>query len=132
MLRTSALLLTLIAGLALAGPACAADPKVIYGTWIERLPDGGGMVTAFTETTISEYGVNAAGQPVTTPMTMAVSYRDLGPSIGVDFKEGGGLLVAVRGPADITLDFPDAATHDLKPWRPPIAAPAPGSKPKAP
>ena len=116
------LLTALVLASAFAGPAFAADPKVIFGSWIERAPEGGGMVTVFTATTISSYGVNAAGQMVTPPMTGEVTYRDLGPSIGVDFKGGGGLLVAVRGPAAITLDFPDAADHDLTRWTPPPAA----------
>jgi hypothetical protein len=126
--KSRATALIAIALLTLPGAASAADPKMLYGSWIEHLPDGGGMVTTFTETTISEVGVNAAGSPITTPMTLQVSYRDLGPSIGVDFKDGGGLLVAVRGPAAITLAFPDAGAHDLVPWRPPAAPTAPKAK----
>jgi hypothetical protein len=110
--------------LVLAAPARAADPKTIMGYWIEQLPGGGGMVTVFTPGAITAFGVNAANERISTPISQAVSYRDLGQTIGVDFAEGGGLLVAVHGPTSITLDFPDAAPHDLIPWRPPTPAPS--------
>lgn len=112
------------AALALAGPAAAADPKAILGAWVEQLPSGGGIVTVFTDSTISSYGVNAAGERISAPMTMTVSYRDLGKTVGVDFKDGGGLLVAIQSPSAITLNFPDAGSHNLTPWRPVQTPPA--------
>ncbi len=122
-MRVKRFILAGLAALAFAGSAQAADPKGIYGLWVEMLPTGGGMVTEFTPTTISAWGVDADGKTISTPNTAAVSYRDLGPAIGVDFQQGGGLLVQVKGPTDIILSFPDADSHELKPWKPPVATP---------
>jgi len=114
----ASLLVLIVLGVSV--PAQAADPKAIFGAWIENLPGGGGVITEFTATTITSYSVNAAGQRISTPITASVTYRDLGKTIGVDFQGGGGALVAINGPAAITLDFPDAAAHALVPWKPKI------------
>jgi hypothetical protein len=96
-----------------ASAAAASDPNQIIGKWIERFPNGSGMVTEFTATTISSFGVDASGKQGAPPQTTKVTYKDLGDSIGVNFAGGGGILVLVKGPNNIVLDFPGMGAHQL-------------------
>jgi hypothetical protein len=103
----------LVAG-ALAGTAHAAVPSTVFGKWIERFPNGNGMVTEFTAASISSYPVDSLGRATAAPTAMPVSYVDLGGEIvGVTFKGGGGAVVAKTGDDAITLDFPGIGAHEL-------------------
>ncbi len=107
-----------------ATPSRAAGVSAIYGLWVETLANGGGMITQFTPTTISAWGIDADGQQISPTTAETVTYRDLGGVIGVDFVKGGGILIQVRGPTDLVMSFPGEGAHQLKPWR--------GPQPKAP
>ncbi|HUZ71914.1 MAG TPA: hypothetical protein VMU87_02915 [Stellaceae bacterium] len=96
-----------------ASVATASDPNQLIGRWIERFPNGNGMVAEFTATTISTYGVDATGKRTIPPTTMKVTYKDLGSSIAVNFVGGGGIMVLVKGPRNIVLDFPGVGAHQL-------------------
>ena len=113
MQRTS-ILLGLLGALALAGPSHAAVPSTVFGKWIERFPDGNGMVTEFTAGAISSYPVDQAGRATAAPTAMPVSYVDLGgPMLGVSFHSGGGAVVAKQGDDAMTLDMPGIGAHQL-------------------
>lgn len=116
MLRRTALGM-LIGGtvaLALAGQSRAADPSLLIGKWIEKLPDGAGAVTEFTATTMATYGVDTAGAPTGKPKIVDVTYRNLGESIAITVVGGDGLLAVVRNQNAIVLEFPGAGGHQLK------------------
>jgi hypothetical protein len=103
-----------IAG-ALAGAAQAAIPSTVYGKWIERQADGGGLVTEFSAAQVSSYPVDSSGRATAAPAAVAVTYVDLGgPMVGVSFDGGGGAIAAKTGDDAITLDFPGiGAPHAL-------------------
>jgi hypothetical protein len=107
-------MLAICALLALTTEANAADPNQLIGKWIEHLPNGSGLITEFTATTISSYPIDKSGKAIGSPLPMKVAYKDLGDSIGVDFADGGrGVMVLVKDPNDIVLDFPGLGAHQL-------------------
>jgi hypothetical protein len=96
--------------------ANAADPNLILGRWIEKFPNGTGMVTEFTARSLESYTVDATGQRAKDVGKFAVSYRSLDAStVGVDFQgSAGGVLVLVKDHDTIVLDFPGTGAHTLK------------------
>jgi hypothetical protein len=107
-------LLGLLATIAFAGAAHAATPSIVLGKWIERFPNGAGMVTEFTAASISSYPVDSFGHATATPTAMPVTYVDLGGEIlGVTFKGGGGAVVARTGDNAITMALPGIGAHAL-------------------
>jgi hypothetical protein len=108
------IVLALVFASALAGAAQAAVPATVYGKWIERFPDGNGMVTEFTPAQVSSYPVDSLGKPTAAPTAMPVTYVDLGgPMVGVAFSGGGGAIAAEKTADAITLDFPGIGAHEL-------------------
>jgi hypothetical protein len=99
---------------ALANASQAAVPSTVFGKWIERFPDGNGMVTEFTPAQVSSYPVDSLGKATAAPTAMPVTYVDLGgPMVGVAFSGGGGAIAAARTADAITLDFPGIGAHEL-------------------
>jgi hypothetical protein len=99
---------------ALTGVSQAAVPSTVFGKWIERFPDGNGMVTEFTPAQVSSYPVDSFGKATAAPTAMPVTYVDLGgPMVGVAFSGGGGAMVAEKTTDAITLDFPGIGAHEL-------------------
>ncbi|HZZ89208.1 MAG TPA: hypothetical protein VFE13_12845 [Caulobacteraceae bacterium] len=112
-MRTSVLLGLFAAGL-LAGAAQAATPSMVYGKWVERFPDGNGMVTEFSAGSISSYPVDSFGHATAAPTAMPVTYVDLGGEIlGVSFKSGGGAMLARRNADAMTMALPGIGSHEL-------------------
>jgi hypothetical protein len=108
------IVLGLVFASALAGACQAAIPSTVFGKWIERFPDGNGMVTEFTPAQVSSYPVDSFGKPTAAPTAMQVTYVDLGgPMVGVAFSGGGGAMVAEKTIDAITLDFPGIGAHEL-------------------
>jgi hypothetical protein len=97
------------------GAARAGDPNTIFGRWIEKFPNGAGMVTDFTLQSMQSYSVDPAGKRLKDVGKFAVSYRNLGRStIAIDFQGGGGVMVLVKDRDTIILDFPGMGAHTLK------------------
>jgi hypothetical protein len=112
--KRSFLFVGLVAATAVAGAAHAAIPASVYGKWIERFPNGNGMVTEFTPAKVSSYPVDSAGNATASPTAIEVTYVDLGgPMVGVSFQGGGGAMVAEKTDDAITLDFPGVGAHEL-------------------
>jgi hypothetical protein len=108
------LVIGLLAASAFAGAAGAATPSTVFGKWIERYPDGNGLVTEFSAASISSYPVDQTGRATAEPTAMPVTYVDLGgPMLGVSFEGGGGAMVAEKGDDAMTLDFPGIGAHEL-------------------
>ena len=98
----------------LAGASQAAVPSTVFGKWIERFPDGNGMVTEFTPAQVSSYPVDSFGKATAAPTAMPVTYVDLGgPMVGVSFSGGGGAIAAEKTADALTLDFPGIGAHEL-------------------
>jgi hypothetical protein len=118
-MRVLPILLGGAAAVALAGAASADQPAAIFGKWIEKFPNGNGMVTEFADASISSYPVDRDGRPLGAPTSMPVTYDDLGgPMIGVSFHGGGGAIVARKTQDAITLDFPGVGAHELAKVKP--------------
>ena len=118
-MRAFPILLGVAAAVALAGAAHADQPAAIFGKWIERFPDGQGMVTEFADASISSYPVDRDGHQIGAPTRMQVTYNDLGgPMIGVSFSGGGGAIVARTSPEAITMDLPGVGAHELAKMKP--------------
>ena len=103
-------------GVLLAGAAQAADPASVMGKWIERLPNGRGMVTEIAPHSISYYPVDQAGTAQGAPSQSAVTYKDLGGDlVGVDFAgaDGSGIMLQRTGANSLTMDFPGVGAHKL-------------------
>lgn len=108
------IILGLVFASALASAAQAAVPSTVYGKWIERYPDGNGMVTEFTPAQVSSYPVDSFGKATAAPTAMPVTYVDLGGQmVGVAFSGGGGAIAAEKTVDAITLDFPGIGAHEL-------------------
>ncbi len=106
--------LTIVAISALLSNFCMAeDVNNILGKWIERFPNGNGMVTEFTANTISFYPVDEHNTPQQKPSSMAVTYKDLGETIGVNFQGGGGVIILPKDMDNIALDFPGVSARFL-------------------
>ncbi len=115
----SRFLLGVAAAAVLAGVAHADQPTAIFGKWIEKYPDGAGMVTEFADASISSYPVDRDGRPLGAPTRLAVTYDDLGgPMIGVSFHGGGGALIARKSDDAMTLDVPGVGAHELAKVKP--------------
>jgi hypothetical protein len=113
-LRVLGLALGVLASGVTVGAAQAAVPASVFGRWIERFPNGDGMVTEFTGAAISSYPVDSEGKPTAAPTAMPVTYVDLGgPMLGVSFQGGGGAILAEKTANAITLDFPGIGAHEL-------------------
>src|SRR5438132_4916749 len=93
--------------------AFAADPSQLLGKWIEKFQNAARMVTEFTATTISSYPVNKFGEPTKQPQPSEVSYRDLGNTIGIDFKAGGGIMAMIKDQNNMVLIFPGMGSRPL-------------------
>lgn len=118
-MRVSSILLGAVGALALAGAAHADQPAAIFGKWIEKFPNGNGMVTEFADASISSYPVDRDGRPLGAPTTMTVTYDDLGGAmIGVSFQGGGGAIVARKTQDAITMDLPGVGAHELEKVKP--------------
>jgi hypothetical protein len=100
--------------LGLSLPAMA-DPAQIFGKWIEEGPNGTEMVTEFTATAVSSYGLDQSGKRVGDTNRFAVTYKDVGPStIQVNFQTGGGgILLHIQDKDTIVMEFPGAGTHTM-------------------
>jgi hypothetical protein len=97
-----------------ASVADAADPAMLYGKWIEVFPNGNGMVTEFTASSIAHYPVDAARGPTETARQDDVTYADVDAgTIRINFKGGGGLLVVIKDANTVMLDFPGMGAHRL-------------------
>ena len=104
----------------LAGAACAADPALVVGKWIEAYPGGVGQVTEFAPASVTTYSVDAAGKATAQPKTYAVSYKDLGgDSVAVVFSDGNGIALHRTGADSLLMDFPGAGAHALSRVAPP-------------
>jgi hypothetical protein len=118
-MKISPILLGVAAAVALGGAVHADQPAAIFGKWIEKFPDGNGMVTEFADASISSYPVDRDGRPSGEPTRMTVTYDDLGgPMIGVSFEGGGGAIVSRRSQDAITLDLPGVGAHELAKLKP--------------
>jgi len=97
-----------------AGTAGAVEPGALIGKWIERFANGNGMVTEFTATTLVSYPVDAAGKPMSSGPPSPVTYRALDANtIKVEFGGGAGILVLIKDPNTLELDFPGMGAHRL-------------------
>jgi hypothetical protein len=113
------ILLGVAAAALVAGTVQADVPAAIFGKWIEKFPNGDGMVTEFADASISSYPVDRDGRPLGAPTRMPVTYDDLGgPMIGVSFQGGGGAIVARKSQDAITLDLPGVGAHELAKVKP--------------
>jgi hypothetical protein len=108
-------LVALIVGASLGAPqAFAADPAAIVGKWVEKFPNGSGLVTEFTSSAIISYPIDKTGASTDTPSKSIVQYRDTGPSnIAVDFDGGGMIQVEVQSPDQILLHIPNEGAHQM-------------------
>jgi hypothetical protein len=104
-----------LVGLIVAQQAEAADPTQLIGTWAAHVPNGATMMTEFTATTFSFYALDPSGKPTAEPKrTYEVTYKDLGDSIAIEFKEhAGGAMVVVKSQDTATLVFPGSATFPM-------------------
>lgn len=114
MRRTVSLSLAVI-GLALGLTLPAdASPARILGKWVELGPNGTEMVTVFTPTSISSYGLDQSGRRVGKDNRFPVTYKDVDPStIQVNFQTGGGILVHIQDKDTIVMEFPGVGTHTM-------------------
>ncbi len=101
--------------LAAAVSAAAADSVVIMGRWIERLPDGRGVVSEFGPNSLTTYPVDARGAPTGPSQQWTVFYRDVGgDDLVLAYSDGGGNLnIHKKGADAITIEFPGVGSHDL-------------------
>jgi len=67
---------------------------MLLDKWIERFPNGDGMVTKFTASAMVSYSVDSTGKSVAPVQPSAMSYRDLDAQT-------------------IVLDFPGTGSHRL-------------------
>jgi hypothetical protein len=104
-----------VVGLALgAGIADAASPGQIFGKWVETGPNGTEMITEFTGTTISSYGLDQFGKRIGNTSRFAVTYKDIDPStIQVDTSAGDKILLHIRDADMIDMEFPGVGTHTM-------------------
>jgi hypothetical protein len=96
-------------------PAAAADVTQLFGKWAgEKAENGNRLVFEFTPTAIASYGVDSSGKrigDVTPPRD--VSYRDLGDSVSIEFRDGSGIMATIRDAKTIVLILPGTGTREL-------------------
>jgi hypothetical protein len=105
--------LTALFSLFIIRAAHAADPTQLIGKWVEHLRNGAAMITEFTPNTISFYAVDPSGKPNTEPKPQEVTYKDLGQTIVIEFKGGGGLMAMMKDQQSMVLIFPGMGSHSL-------------------
>jgi hypothetical protein len=67
-----------VGSLMLAGQAMAAsDVTPVLGNWVDKLPDGTGMVVGFTEKTVAFTSLDARGRSSGPPTTIAVASKKM-------------------------------------------------------
>lgn len=114
MRRTIALGLGVVGLMLGAGIADAASPTQIFGKWVEQGPNGAEMVTVFTGTTVSSYGIDQFGKRFGNSNRFAVTYKDLDPStIQVDTSAGDKILLHIRDADTIDMEFPGQGMHTM-------------------
>jgi hypothetical protein len=106
-------LIPILFGLLFAQAAHAGDPSELFGKWAEKFRNGAQMVTEFTPTSISYYPVDASDKPGTASKPQDVTYRDLGETIAIDFKGGGGIKAMIKDHDSMVLIFPGMGSHTL-------------------
>ena len=102
--------------LVVSGVARAADPSSVLGKWIERFPNGKGMVSEFGSDTIVSYPVDESGKPSEPVNKAAVSYEDLGGDlVGVQFSGAStsAIMLQRTDAESLTMDFPGVGAHKL-------------------
>jgi len=114
MKRTRSLAFLAAVLLGLPRLADAADPTAIYGRWAEKLPNGNSMVTEFGPALMDSYMQDASGQKGKEVGRSTVSYKNLSPTtVGVDFQGGGGIMLTIKDPKTLLMDFPGMGAHTL-------------------
>ncbi len=100
---------------ALTMSANAAEPDAIFGRWIEKFPNGNGLVTEFSASQMVSYGVDYFGRRGRNVGQYYVTYKNLGPStVSVEFQGGGGVMLAIKDSKTIMMDLPGMGAHLLK------------------
>jgi hypothetical protein len=105
--------LFLLVALLFASVARATEPSQLFGKWIEKLPSGAQMVTEFMPTSISFYPVDRSGKAGAKSKPQDVTYRDLGQTIAIDFRGGGGIMAIIKDRDSAVLIFPGMGSHSL-------------------
>jgi len=103
----------MILGLLFTQAAMASDPAQIFGKWVQKLKNGASMIIEFTPTTISFYAVDQSGNQKSQPNMQEITYRDLGESISIDFKGGGGIMAIVKDQQTVVIDFPGLTAFEV-------------------
>lgn len=99
----------------LSQPSGAADVSQLLGKWgTEKSANGNAMVFELTPTTISSYGIDSSGKRLgeVTP-TRGVSYKDLGDTVAIEFKDGSGITASIKDSKTIVLILPGIGTRQL-------------------
>ena len=71
------------------------------------------MVMEFTPTSISFYAIDPSGQRTIEPKPQDVTYKDLGDTIAINFKGGGGIMAMIKDQQSMVLIFPGMGSHPL-------------------
>jgi hypothetical protein len=101
-------------GLLIVQSADAADPTQIIGKWVSHPPNGATMMVEFTATTFSFHAVDSSGGPKTERKTYEVTYKDLGDSIAIEYKDhAGGAMAVMKDRQSATLVFPGSGAFPL-------------------
>ncbi len=120
----------LCAAIFLAAPLYAETRNPLIGKWVEKFANGNGMLTEFTETTISSASIDARGKirPVGAPASITykpLGYnKEMGDGYAVDFvpqngmSGGGGILVYLKDSNTILMDFPGVGVHHMTRLKP--------------
>ncbi len=88
--------------------------NTLYGRWIERFPNGNAMeIGVSIPTTIENFVVTKDGRKRALGAPQSVSYGDLGETISIDFKGGGGFIVMFKSRNTLIMDFPGLAARIL-------------------
>lgn len=73
------------------------------------------MVMEFTPTSISFYAIDPSGQRTIEPKPQDVTYKDLGDTIAINFKGGGGIMAMIKRS---TINGSHISRHGLAPISP--------------
>jgi hypothetical protein len=109
---------TALFGLLFIQTANASDPAQLIGKWVEHLRNGAAMIVEFTPTAISFYAVDPSGKRTSEPKPQEVTCKDLGETIAIEFKGGGGIMAMMKDQQSMILDFPGVGAHRLTPLQP--------------